>query len=90
MIVGEIAGTNDHPVIAQNLYRIMDGRIEQIGMSWLKHGFCALQQNACNTCTGNGNGSALGTGCSDPYGSSLNGSLAIDPGTGTRSFPEWF
>ena len=34
------ANSNQHPVIAQNLYRIKDGRIEMVGMSWLKHGFC--------------------------------------------------
>ncbi len=67
--------TNQHPVIPQNLYRLKNGRFEQIGMSWLKHGFCALQQNLCGTCTPAGGGCAtkLGVGCSDPYDSSLNG-----------------
>ena len=64
---------NRHPVIAQNLYRLKDGRIEQIGMSWLKHGFLALRGSLCNTCNGHG-GTVLGVGCSDPYGSNLNGS----------------
>ena len=45
---------NRHPVIAQNLYRLKDGRIEQIGMSWLKHGFIALRGSLCNTCNGHG------------------------------------
>ena len=30
-----------HPVIGQNLYRIEDGAIRQLGMSWLKHGLFA-------------------------------------------------
>ncbi|PHX78607.1 MAG: hypothetical protein CK544_01945, partial [Planctomycetaceae bacterium] len=68
-----------HPVIPQNAYRIKDGRIEQIGLSWMKYGFCALQENLCATCQAGGVGcgssqSTLGIGCSDPYSSSLNGS----------------
>ena len=62
----------NHPVIAQNIYRFKDGRFEQIGMGWLKHGFVALTQNLCCTCSGQG-GSVLGVGCSDPYVASLNG-----------------
>ncbi len=68
-----IANNNQHPVIGQNMYRIVDGRIDQIGISWLKHGFVALTQSLCDTCNGNG-GSVLGVGCSDPYGAGLNGS----------------
>jgi hypothetical protein len=71
-----ISSTNQHPVIGQNLYRlrVVGGatRLEQIGMSWLKHGFLALTNSDCATCSGRG-GSVLGVGCSDPYSSSLNG-----------------
>ena len=69
-----IANGTNHPVITQSLYRVKDGRIEQLGQSWLKHGFTALQQNLCGGCQPNPNGSALGVGCSDPYGATLNGS----------------
>ncbi|MEO1697213.1 MAG: hypothetical protein AAFU73_07960 [Planctomycetota bacterium] len=69
-----IASTNDHPVIGQNIYRLENGRFEQIGISWLKHGFTALQQGLCCTCNSSGTGTRLGVGCSDPYGSGLNGS----------------
>lgn len=68
-----ISSTNRHPVISQNLYRLQDGRFEQIGQAFLKHGFTALQGNVCGTCSPYPNGSALGVGCSDPYSASLNG-----------------
>jgi hypothetical protein len=64
-----------HPTIPQNMYRWKNGRFEQIGMSWIKHGFCALQQSLCGTCIPAGSGcpTVLGIGCSDPYTASLNG-----------------
>src|SRR5262249_4497232 len=68
-----VSTTNQHPVIAQNLYRLKDDRFEQIGMSWVKHGFLALTQDICSCgCNGQG-GAVLGVGCSDPYSSPLNG-----------------
>ncbi|GJM25499.1 MAG: hypothetical protein DHS20C16_19140 [Phycisphaerae bacterium] len=91
-----VENSNQHPVICQNMYRLSDGRIEQIGMSWLKHGFCALQGTVCGSCTpaGGGCADALGVGCSDPYGSNLNGShsrlgprFEVNPTTGNFPFP---
>jgi hypothetical protein len=81
------AGSEDHPVIAQNLYRLKGGRFEQIGMSWLKHGFLSTNSTTAG-CTGSAGGSCagapfgsnqLGIGCTDPYGSSLNGSRPLGP-----------
>ena len=79
----------DHPVIPQNLYRMSGGasnndRFEQIGQSWLKHAFAALQDNACGFgCTPAADGTHLGVGCSDPYGASLNASQS---GLGSRAW----
>jgi cysteine-rich repeat protein len=90
-----IAENNQHPVIAQNLYRLKDGRIEQIGMSWLKHGFFALQQDLCCDCTpSNNGGDSLGVGCSDPYSSGTNGNQSslgprfqVNPFNGDFTYP---
>lgn len=79
---------NDHPLIPQNLYRMSGGsgndeRFEQIGQSHVKHGFTALQQNLCNLgCVSHPNGTRLGSGCSDPYSSSLN----AGPNLGSRAW----
>lgn len=63
----------DHPVIAMALYRELDGRLEQLGVSWMKHGFYALSNNDCSQCQHPSNGTFLGVGCSDTYGVVNNG-----------------
>jgi hypothetical protein len=90
-----ISGTAEHPVIGQNMFRLKDGRFEQIGQAWLKHGFTALTGNVCGTCTPPPNGSHLGVNCSDPYSNSLNGDQTrlgpkenVDPNTGVFLFPD--
>ncbi|MAY75482.1 MAG: hypothetical protein CMJ31_12365 [Phycisphaerae bacterium] len=90
-----IAASNRHPVIGQNIYRIMDGRIEQIGQSYLKHGYFALQGTLCGSCIrSSSGGAALGVGCSDPYGTGDNGNQNrlgpksdVDPSTGFFNWP---
>ena len=81
----------DHPVIPQNFYRMSGGadnteRFEQIGRSWLKHAFFALEGNdcsfGCNT-SGCATGSHLCPGCSDPYSADLNGNQT---GIGSRAW----
>ncbi|MCA9323108.1 MAG: hypothetical protein KDB53_20375, partial [Planctomycetes bacterium] len=54
------SNVNQHPVIAQNLYRIKNDRFEMIGLSHLKHGFTALTGSVCDTCQNPGTGSQLG------------------------------
>ncbi|MBZ0088971.1 MAG: hypothetical protein K8H90_01195, partial [Thermoanaerobaculia bacterium] len=99
------SNVNEHPVIGQNLYRLKTdasrpgGRFEQIGMSWLKHGFFALANTApgCN-CTfedpDHEGGAYLGQGCTDPYSATLNGDRSrlgpryqVNAATGFYSFP---
>ena len=100
------SGNSNHPVIPHNLYRLKtvngSARIEQIGMSWMKHGFTALTQNLCCTCSNPGTGALLGRGCSDPYVASLNGTqvaltsgglgprFQTDPHAGAFTFPYMF
>ncbi len=69
-----------HPVIAQNMYRMSaDGeRFEMIGMSWLKHSFCALSEGTCGSCQAT-NCSTLGIGCADTYTANRNGSTNLGP-----------
>lgn len=82
----EVTGA-DHPVIAQNLYRLHDGRFRQLGKNWLKHGFNALNTQVGTSCVGNqgdGNPTAgctdtgsdgfLHVGCTDLYSATTNGS----------------
>ena len=61
----------NHPGIAMQLYREMDGRFEQVGVSWMKHGFFSTNTSVCNACQG-GTGSLLGLNCSDTYGTTNN------------------
>jgi hypothetical protein len=85
----------DHPVIPQNLYRMSGGannndRFEQVGQSWMKHAFFALEDNECgfgcntNNCS---TGAQLCPGCSDAYDESLN---AEQSGLGSRAWANPF
>ncbi len=66
------AMNEDHPGIAMNLFREGNGRFEQVGVSWIKHGFFALSNSQCTQCQNPSGGTFLGVGCSDTYGSSNN------------------
>ena len=96
--------TARHPLIAQNLYRLSADkmRFEMIGMSWLKHSFCAINENTCGNCQFTPC-SSLGLGCADTYNASRNGITnlgprgpvnpvgtqfgGVGPGTHNESFP---
>ncbi|MFQ5502894.1 MAG: hypothetical protein ACE5EQ_11445 [Phycisphaerae bacterium] len=64
--------SGNHPLIARNMYRLLNNRFEQIGMSWVKHSFCAVSEPTCGTCSPTGCGT-LGIGCADTYWATLNG-----------------
>jgi len=87
------ANNNRHPRIPQNIYRCLDGRLTQLGMSWCKDGFCALQNSGCAPgCSGGGGcPQYLTPGCADPYSDSLNGSQSgLGPRHQCNAHTGWF
>ena len=84
----------NHPVVAQNMYRLYHGRLEQIGQSWIKHFGAASQMSYCGSCLASPNGKFLGVNCSDLYDSAGNGFQGVlgvrsdvDPYTGAVPYP---
>ncbi|GAB4193305.1 MAG: hypothetical protein Tsb002_23690 [Wenzhouxiangellaceae bacterium] len=74
---------DQHPYLAWNMYRFVDNRMEQIGVSGLKHAFLTINFNCTINC-GNGgipgaDGHILWPGCEDVYGVGNNNS-ACDVG----------
>ena len=69
-----IAETPRHPVISATIwkYDFESERLRQIGLTQLKHSFAALQNSACDPCSGGFTFDALLPGCSDPYTAGLN------------------
>jgi hypothetical protein len=69
------------------MYRLKNDRFEQLGHSFLKHAFTALQGNTCSFgCTAGCSGTHLCGGCSDPYSASLN----AGPSLGARAWVQPF
>lgn len=65
------------PNMTWNAYRLYGGRIEQIGMSWVKSGIAANAGPGCGqTCQGD-SGALLGAGCRDVYGAAFNGDQSL-------------
>ncbi len=93
-----ISNTNQHPVIDNNLYKYKvvngAGRFEQVGMSWLKHGFFALSSSLCCTGCQGTDGTHLGVHCADPYTAARNGGQSgagprwqVNAATGVFTYP---
>ena len=87
-------GTSEHPVIPQHLYRLKDGRFEQIGLSWVVHTFYPLNGTVCSAECVPGGSSALGVGCSDIHSMSVNALQAnmaprwqVNAATGVFPYP---
>ena len=77
---------DQHPFLVWNMYRISDGRIEQLGASGVKHAFFTVNFNCTINC---GSGNILWPGCEDVYSSGTNNSnfnqgprVDIDPAAG--------
>lgn len=62
---------DQHPFLVWNMYRIADGRIQQLGASGVKHAFLTLNFNCTINC---GSGHVLWPGCEDVYSSGTNDS----------------
>ena len=60
-----------HAVITQNVFRLLDGRFEHIGQSWVKHTHCGLNSRSCGTCKET-DCDTLGIGCADTYWAALD------------------
>jgi len=67
------ANTEQHPVFTENLYRLKDGRFEQIGMSWATHRFFALSQTICEQGCLPTNGQHLGVNCTTSNSANITG-----------------
>lgn len=75
---------NRHPAITINLYRMADGRMEQLAASWVKHGFFATNMDDCSglpevpmPCQSGSGGNTLRPGCSDYYSEDLNADPSV-------------
>ncbi len=86
---------NQHPVIGTSAFRLKNGRFEQIGLSWLKHGFCAADAPNCGQpYVSNPSCDWLGRFATDTYGADLNADQAnlgprseINAWTGQYPYP---
>lgn len=64
--------SNGTPGVAFNVFRLHNGRMMQLGQSFVKTACCAAAGNGCGlACNGQG-GSVLGAGCLDVYSSGWN------------------
>ncbi len=68
--------SNQHAVLRQGMFRLMNGRFEQIGTSWVKHVYPGSNEpGTCGPVCANPNvaGPELRPGCTDANSAGLNG-----------------
>jgi len=86
--------TEQHPVFAENLFRLKNGRLEQIGQSWVTHRLFALSGILCEPDCMPTNGQHLGAHCSTSNSASATGAQSnrgpkseVDASAGSYEFP---
>ena len=94
-LIDWIGPTNQHPVIGETAYKYKvvngSGRFEQIGMSWLKHGFASDITNDCCTCQIPADNQHMGIGCADTYSAGQAGSQgSLTPRWQVNGFTGYF
>ncbi len=100
-----VSSTNQHPLIGQHLYRYRvvngAGQFDQIGISWLKHAWCAADSASCAQLTVPNGVQSSASGCTtlglfatDTYGAGLNADQTdlgprseVNPWTGAYPYP---
>ena len=78
-------GNAQHPFLVWNMYREIDGRFEQIGVSGVKHAFLTINSSCTINC---GDSHILWPGCEDIYGMGNNDSgSSLGPREGIEAYP---
>ena len=76
------------PVLFVEMFRLYNGRLEQIGLGWGKYACCAASGSGCpTTCNTSSPGVGLRAGCRDSYGASYNGTQTrLGPRSGVNAW----
>lgn len=93
-IASYAATSNQHPSIGWSMYRVREGALEQIGVSWMFHTFAAVNGSGCGTCQPGGSVAQLGPGCRSPESANIMASaqalgprVQVNASTGEFAYP---
>lgn len=81
------------PAVAFNMFRLADGRLTQIGMSWAKHACCVSNSTdaVCGGVSCSASGFGLRPGCRDTYSASWNaGQSRLGARSGINAYTSQF